>query len=165
MPSIIPGYEYDIFISYRQKDNRADQWVTNFVKALKDEIDAAFKEDISIYFDENPHDGLLETHQVEASLDSKIKSLIFIPVLSQTYCDPNSYAWKNEFLPFKKSVERDDIGLNVTLPNGNVASRLLPVKIHELDAEDIQLLGKEIGIPRSIDFIYKEPGLSVPGGT
>jgi len=22
MPSIIPGYEYDIFISYRQKDNK-----------------------------------------------------------------------------------------------------------------------------------------------
>jgi len=22
MPSIIPGYEYDIFISYRQKDNQ-----------------------------------------------------------------------------------------------------------------------------------------------
>ncbi len=28
MPSIIPGYEYDIFISYRQKDNQSDQWVT-----------------------------------------------------------------------------------------------------------------------------------------
>jgi len=24
MPSIIPGYEYDIFISYRQKDNKRD---------------------------------------------------------------------------------------------------------------------------------------------
>jgi len=34
MPSIIPGYEYDIFISYRQKDNRSDQWVTKFVQAL-----------------------------------------------------------------------------------------------------------------------------------
>ena len=57
MPSIIPGYQYDIFISYRQKDNKLDGWVTEFVNTLKNEIDATFKEDISIYFDENPHDG------------------------------------------------------------------------------------------------------------
>ena len=73
MPSIIPGYEYDIFISYRQKDNQSDQWVTKFVKALREEIDSTFKEDISIYFDENPHDGLLETHDVDQSLNDKIK--------------------------------------------------------------------------------------------
>jgi len=57
MSSIIPGYEYDIFISYRQKDNKYDGWVTEFVNHLKDELEATFKEDISIYFDENPHDG------------------------------------------------------------------------------------------------------------
>ena len=45
MPSIIPGYEYDIFISYRQKDNQSDQWVTKFLQALKEELDATFKED------------------------------------------------------------------------------------------------------------------------
>ena len=31
MASIIPGYEYDIFISYRQKDIQYDGWVTEFV--------------------------------------------------------------------------------------------------------------------------------------
>ena len=35
MASIIPGYEYDIFISYRQKDNKYDGWVTEFVDNLK----------------------------------------------------------------------------------------------------------------------------------
>ena len=60
MPSIIPGYEYDVFISYRQKDNQSDQWVTKFIESLKEEINSTFKEDISIYFDENPHDGLQE---------------------------------------------------------------------------------------------------------
>ncbi len=59
MASIIPGYEYDIFISYRQKDNKYDGWVTEFVDNLKKELEATFKEDISIYFDENPHDGIL----------------------------------------------------------------------------------------------------------
>ena len=33
MPSILPGYEYDIFISYRQNDNQ-DGWVTRFVETL-----------------------------------------------------------------------------------------------------------------------------------
>ena len=64
MSSIIPGYEYDIFISYRQKDNKGDRWVTRFVDALKAELEATFKEDISVYFDENPHDGLQDTHNV-----------------------------------------------------------------------------------------------------
>jgi len=60
MASIIPDYEYDIFISYRQKDNKGDKWVSEFVDALKDELEATFKEEISVYFDINPHDGLLE---------------------------------------------------------------------------------------------------------
>ena len=35
MPSVIPGFEYDIFISYRHKDNKGAHWVTEFVNALK----------------------------------------------------------------------------------------------------------------------------------
>jgi hypothetical protein len=33
MPSIIEGYTCDIFISYRQKDNKGDRWVSEFVEA------------------------------------------------------------------------------------------------------------------------------------
>ncbi|OFY65485.1 MAG: hypothetical protein A2V64_05820 [Bacteroidetes bacterium RBG_13_43_22] len=33
MSSLIPGYNYDIFISYRQKDNKGDRW-GGFVKTL-----------------------------------------------------------------------------------------------------------------------------------
>jgi hypothetical protein len=32
MASIIPDYEYDIFISYRQKDNKGDGRVSKFVE-------------------------------------------------------------------------------------------------------------------------------------
>ena len=31
----IGGFEYDIIISYRQKDNKYDGWVTDFVDNLK----------------------------------------------------------------------------------------------------------------------------------
>ena len=35
MSSIIEGYNYDIFISYRQKDNKGDRWVSEFVDISK----------------------------------------------------------------------------------------------------------------------------------
>ena len=100
MASIITGYSYDIFISYRQKDNKYDGWVTEFVDNLKKELEATFKEEISAYFDINPHDGLLETHDVDASLKDKLKCLVFIPIISRTYCDPKSFAWEHEFKAF-----------------------------------------------------------------
>lgn len=162
MPSIISGYEYDIFISYRQKDNRSDQWVTNFVQALREEMDATFKEDISIYFDKNPHDGLGETHDVDDSLAKKLKCLIFIPIISKTYCDPNSFAWTNEFLTFNKLANSDEHGLKVNLPNGNTASRVLPVRIHDIDDADKKLVEDEIGFLRSIDFVYQSVGVNRP---
>ena len=145
MPSLLPGFEYDIFISYRQKDNKGDRWVTEFIKALKTELEATFKEDISIYFDENPHDGLLETHNVDKSLEGKLKCLVFIPIISQTYCDPKSFAWQHEFCAFNKLANEDSFGRDIKLSNGNVSSRILPVKIHGLDAGDLKALETQIG--------------------
>jgi tetratricopeptide (TPR) repeat protein len=163
MPSIIPGYEYDIFISYRQKDNKYDGWVTEFISNLKKELEATFKEDISVYFDLNPHDGLLETHDVSASLKDKLKCLVFIPVISRTYCDPKSFAWEHEFKAFIEQASKDQFGLKVKLPNGNVASRVLPVRIYELDTTDIKLYKSVLGeVLRGIEFIYKEPGVNRP---
>ncbi len=163
MPSLIPGFEYDIFISYRQKDNKYDGWVTEFVANLRKELEATFKEDISIYFDENPHDGLLETHNVDKSLEGKLKCPIFIAILSQTYCDPKSFAWNDELIAFRNLATADQFGLNVKLSTGNVASRILPIRIHQLDVQDQALFEKETGgTLRAIEFIYKEPGVNRP---
>jgi hypothetical protein len=163
MASLIPGFQYDIFISYRHKDNKGGHWVTEFVDALKTELEATFKEDISIYFDENPYDGLLPTHDVDDSLRDKLKSLIFIPIVSHTYCDPKSFAWNNEFLAFKKMASEDPFGLKIRLPSGNVASRVLPVRIHEIDVADLRILEDELeGKLRAIDFIYHSAGVNRP---
>jgi TolB-like protein/Tfp pilus assembly protein PilF len=163
MSSIIEGYSYDIFISYRQKDNKHDGWVTGFVNNLKGELESIFKEDISVYFDENPHDGLLDTHNVDKSIETKLKCLVFIPVISQTYCDPKSYAWQKEFCAFNKTAKEDSFGRDIKLSSGNVASRILPVKIHDLDTEDKTFLETELGgVLRSIEFIYKSPGVNRP---
>jgi tetratricopeptide (TPR) repeat protein len=163
MASIIPGYEYDIFISYRQKDNKYDGWVTDFVGNLKRELEATFKEEISVYFDINPHDGLLETHDVSDSLKEKLKCLIFIPIISRTYCDPKSFAWEYEFKPFIEQASQDQFGIKVKLPNGNVGSRVLPVRIHDLDNKDLLLCESVLGTYlRGVEFIYKEPGVNRP---
>ena len=163
MASILPGYEYDIFISYRQKDNKGDRWVSEFVDALKTELESTFKEDVTVYFDINPHDGLLETHDVAESLKEKLKCLIFIPVLSRTYCDPRSFAWEHEFIAFAEQASKDQFGMKVKLPGGNVANRVLPVRIHDLDNEDLKLCESVLGgVLRGIEFIYKEPGVNRP---
>ena len=167
MPSVVEVYTYDIFISYRQKDNivpdkDSNGWVTEFVSRLKKEIQTTIKEDISVYFDENSYDGILATHDVSESLKDKLKCLIFIPILSQTYCDPNSFAWKNEFLVFKKLCSEDQVGMKVKLQNGNVSSRILPVCIHDLDVADRNTIEKEIGPIRSVDFIFRSPGVNRP---
>jgi len=163
MSSIIEGYNYDIFISYRQKDNKGDRWVSEFVAALKDELESTFKEEISVYFDINPHDGLLETHDVDASLKEKLKCLVFIPIISRTYCDPKSFAWEHEFKAFIDQASQDQFGLKVKLPGGNVASRVLPIQIHDLDSDDIKLYEAVLGgILRSLDFIFRSPGVNRP---
>ncbi len=164
MPSILPDYEYDIFISYRHNDNRSG-WVTEFVKQLNQELAATIKQPISVYFDSNPHDGLLETHSVDKSLEKKLKCLILIPILSQTYCDTKSFAWQHEFVAFNHLANHDQLGRDIHLQNGNVACRILPVKIHDLDSEDKSTIQNELATAlRAIEFIYKEPGVNRPLG-
>lgn len=162
MASIIPTFEYDIFISYRHNDN-LDGWVTDFVQNLEKELRSTLKDTLTIYFDKNPHDGLLETHNVDKSLEGKLKCLIFIPIISQTYCDTKSFAWQQEFVAFNKLAREDQFGRDIKLSNGNVSSRILPIKIHDLDAEDKSLIENEIGgVLRAIEFIYKEAGVNRP---
>jgi hypothetical protein len=161
MASLIPDYNYDIFISYRQKDNKYDGWVTEFVDNLKKELESTFKEEVSVYFDINPSDGLLETHDVDASLKEKLKCLILIPIISRTYCDPNAFAWEYEFKAFIAQALKDQFGLKVKLSKGNVGNRILPIRIHDLDSADIRLCELALGsVLRSVDFIYKASGVN-----
>lgn len=163
MPSLISGFSFDIFISYRQKDNRSARWVTHFVQHLQEELDATLKDELSIYFDENPHDGLSELHEVQQSLQAKLKAVIFMPILSRTYADERSFAYQHEFLPFIRNSRLDQIGPNVRLANGNLVNRVLPVIIHDLDLADRRTIERDMDTPlRGIEFIYQEPGVNRP---
>jgi len=162
MPSLLSGYEYDIFISYRHNDNRSG-WVTEFVEALQEELAATIKDPLSIYYDKNPHDGLQQHHEVDDSLREKLKSLILIPIVSQTYCDPKAFAWAHELIPFIQQASVDTLCLKTKVSGGNIASRVLPVQIHDIDNRDKQLFEEATGSAmRTIDFIYKESGVNRP---
>lgn len=46
---------------------------------------------------------------------------------------------------------------------GNIANRILPVQIHDLDSDDRALFENELGgVLRAIEFIYKETGVNRP---
>jgi tetratricopeptide (TPR) repeat protein len=100
---------------------------------------------------------------VADSLKEKLKCLVFIPIISRTYCDPKSFAWEHEFKAFIEQATHDQFGMKVKLPNGNVASRVLPIRIHELDSKDLLLCESALGTYlRGVEFIYKEPGVNRP---
>jgi hypothetical protein len=163
MAALLPEFEYDIFISYRHNDNLFDGWVTEFVARLQEELAATIKERLSIYFDKDRTDGLGDTHIVGPSLAHHLRSFILIPLISQTYCDTERFSWQHEFLPFLQQARADRLGLHLRLPSGNVGCRVLPLRIHNLDATDVQLLEHTMGGPlRTIDFVYEDLGVNRP---
>ena len=163
MAALLPDFEYDIFISYRHNDNLFDGWVTEFVTRLQEELAATVKERLTIYFDKNLHDGLVDTAMVGPSLEHRLRSFILIPLISQTYCDTERFSWKHEFLPFFQQASHDRLGLYLRLPSGNVGCRILPLRIHNLDLGDVQLLEATLGGQlRTIDFVYQDLGVNRP---
>src|SRR5580765_7362344 len=130
LSSILPEYDCDIYISYRFNDNKYDGWVTEFVDKLSQELSATLKDKLSIYFDKNPEEDRKPFYAENSLIPRQIKSLIFIPIISQTYCDPNSLVWNEEFKGFQTGTKTDAFGPNIKLAAGNTASRIIPVKIH-----------------------------------
>ena len=161
--SIVPDFECDIFISYRFNDNKYDGWVTEFVDKLNQELSATLKDKLSIYFDKNPEESRKGDYQGNVSSPRQVKSLIFIPIISQTYCDTSSVIWKGEFKGFQAIANSDRFGPSVKLGTGNTSSRVIPVRIHDIDSDDIKLLEGELsGALRSVDFIYRDDGINRP---
>jgi class 3 adenylate cyclase len=161
--SILAGFDYDVYISYRYNDNKYGGWITEFAEKLKQELSSTLKDKLTIFFDKNPEERREVSGLKDESKNSKIRSLIFIPIVSQTYCDTNSPVWKNEFKVFLEEIKSDPAGSTIKLANGNEVSRMIPVKIHEIDTEDVKLLESELPRTlRSIEFIYREEGVNRP---
>ena len=63
------------------------------------------------------------------------------------------------FVAFNKMAKEDQFGRDIRLASGNVASRILPVKIHDLDPEDKTLLENELGgvAPMALSLFISHP--------
>jgi len=161
-------FAHDIFVSYRHNDNKTlggkeEGWVTDFVSHLTTELETIVKGKLSIYFDRNTNNGLQEHHEVDSSLSEHLRALIFIPILSKTYCDPECYAWRNEFLSFHQMMDKDKLGRQIKLQNSNITGRVLPICIHDLEQADLRLLESQLGGKlRAINFVFKSPGVNRP---
>lgn len=137
--------------------------MTEFVEKLNQELSATLKDKLTIFFDKNSENKRVGFENEDESASPKINSLIFIPIISLTYCDVNSPVWKNEFSVFQREIKNDSFGTSINLLNGNSTSRVIPVKIHDIDTDDTKLLESALsGGLRSIDFIYREQGINRP---
>lgn len=85
----VPGYKYDIFVSYSHNDNAAvpgrDLWVTTFLEALKGLLRASFGQgvdDLEIFLDDKSFES---NKQLPDLLAAAKASAVFLAVCSPNY--------------------------------------------------------------------------------
>jgi len=81
--SVVPGFKYDLFISYAHQNDRPWRWVTEFIKTLKDELESKSR-DFTIWWDPALRTG--ENFDL-AIADAISESAVFLSVLSLAYGD------------------------------------------------------------------------------
>lgn len=128
--ALIPGYEYDIFISYSHANNKVfpdqkDGWIKKFFEYLKTQLDQV-KDGVNIWWDDKRLQG-------NTNFDSSIaegirKSAIFICLNSLRYKD-SDYCNKELDLFYEKA-RSEKAGLTV----GN-SSRIFNVLINNIPHE------------------------------
>lgn len=129
--ALIPGYEYDIFISYVHADNEPethseDGWIDQFYKYLDTKLNKHSK-DIKIWWDSKNLDrGEVFDNSIAQAIE---KSAIMICLYSRLY--PQSNYCLKELDHFVKKAERETVGLTV----GN-RSRIIPVFLYNIPHTD-----------------------------
>ncbi len=151
--ALIPGYEYDIFISYVHADNESetfeeDGWIDQFYKYLDTKLNKHSK-NIKIWWDSNNLDrSEVFDNSIAEAID---KSAIMICLYSRLY--PQSDYCKKELEHFYKKVSKEKVGLTV----GN-RSRIIPVFMSNIPHTDwLEKLRGTSGFPFHDDDDYGDP--------
>lgn len=90
----IPGYKYDVFISYPRESNRADpqgtQWVREFHRCLETAINQRIpsNEHPAIYFDDHDFEG---GQHSDSLIDAARNSALFLAIVSPPYVAPGKF--------------------------------------------------------------------------
>src|SRR2546428_6969002 len=91
----VPGFDWDIFISYPRESNQRDPqdlgWVNEFHRILKDELDQRMPDSDrpKIYFDRE--DFGAADHIDHDLLEAARRSALFLPILSPRYIAPGKF--------------------------------------------------------------------------
>lgn len=93
---VVPGFKYDVFISYAHRNDYPWKWVTEFVQTLKAELESKNR-DIRIWWDP----GLRTGEHFDIAIANAIsESAVFLSILSLAYED--SEYCKREIEEFRK---------------------------------------------------------------
>jgi hypothetical protein len=87
--TFVPGYEYDLFISYPREAN-ADLWVAKFHSHLKEKLDLLLP-GTKIFFDKSEYKAYNHRKRMLAAAGS---SALFIPILAPAYVSRDKYTLK-----------------------------------------------------------------------
>lgn len=81
--SVVPGFKYDLFVSYAHQNDRPWHWVSEFISTLKEELQGKSRE-FSIWWDPALRSG----EDFNLAIGEAIsESAVFLSVLSPAYGD------------------------------------------------------------------------------
>ncbi|MDH5399560.1 MAG: hypothetical protein OEX02_15530 [Cyclobacteriaceae bacterium] len=153
MPTSIPGFKYDVVISYCQKDNIYNGWVSEFANNLTWELRKIYGPKFSVCL-RDPNLPYENRHQ---------KSLVFIPVMSHRYCNPQGKEWISEFKKFVDDANGDDYGIELAREGKTAVHRVVPILINKLEDSKLALLEKETDSDiKPIELIYQSSVIDRP---
>jgi len=125
----IPGYKYDVFVSYAHFDNEADtrdiRWVSRFQADLKKALRQRLGVEPDIYFDSR---DLHAHHEIDGLMSEVAGSAVFMPILSPSYI---RRPWTIKELETFEATQSHR--------NRIVTVELLPVKEYEIPQNFLRL--------------------------
>jgi hypothetical protein len=78
----VPGFDYDVFVSYRHLDNEPEKWVERLYTVLMPEVSRILGEPVNFWMDPKLRDGDV----LDAILKQRVRgSAVFLSVLSEGY--------------------------------------------------------------------------------
>jgi hypothetical protein len=96
VPGIVPGFKYDLFISYAHANNQY-RWITEFQEDLSNLLWEQLPAKPTIWWDTEGLDGQAVHVGIK---DAVYESAVFVPIVSIAYLN-SGYCVPNELNPFK----------------------------------------------------------------
>lgn len=141
----IPGFEWDIFISYPRESDERDanefEWVNEFHRILDKEINERLPDRLGpkIYFDRRQ---FAASHSLESELlEAARHSALFVPIVSPRFVAPGKFTLRE---------------LEAFCGSGDVAKRIVTIELLPVSNEDGR--PKALQGPKRSTFFVREEG-------